>query len=209
MTSAGRILAVPTRPAERDKFLEDEGKEIMKSFAMRCSVDKNGLPLKSNKPLNGEEEEELLMILLALSDIEGLTKATAQQIKLKRTLEVVLNKVQVGPRRFAFPTKAIEIAQQAFDRYESEGWGADPENDLLDPEHGSEGSPSPPPAKRRRITSINDNSPRKKQQVALAPPNHAIYGRNGIMRGISVQYGKTTSYKFGKDDPTMRFILFN
>lgn len=144
------------------------------------------------------------MILLAFPDIEGLTKETAEKIHLGRVLDVALNRVG-GQRTYQFPASAVRIARNAFDRYEAQGWGADPNNDLLDPDEASRSSSSPSPApasKKRRLSSITAerSSPTAEQprkRLTLPSPTHPIYGRQGIMRGILIQHGKKTSYKFG------------
>jgi hypothetical protein len=194
MTSAGSVLAVPTDPAELEIFLKEQVRKIVTKTAIACAIKPNGSAFNSsNRNLTAAEEEDLLTVLLALSNIEGLTKALAQKINLRKTLEVVLNKV-TGPRRYVFPASAVEIAQQAYDRYEREGWGADPENDLNVADDRD--APSPPPTRRRFSATINNEVPQKR--ITLPPPDHPIYGSEGIMRHILVQHGKTTSYQFGK-----------
>jgi hypothetical protein len=205
MSSSDDVLVVPTQPAEREIFLREKigGKSgIMTNFALWCSVDRNGLPMSSNRPLTTKNEDDLSNILLALSDIEGLTRTMALTINLKRTLEVVLNK-RPGSRRYAFPARAVEIAQEAYDRYESEGWGVDPQNELLNLENGPRDSLSPPPGPASRRLSINNEL--SLQIVTRPPPNHPIYGKGGIMEGILIKRGpKRIDYVFGRNN---RFTL--
>lgn len=170
----------------------------MTNFALWCSVNRNGLPMSSNRPLTSKEEDDLSTVLLALSDIEGLTRVMALTINLKRTFEIVLNK-RPGSRRFAFPARAIDIAQEAFDRYESEGWGVDPQNELLNLEDVPRDSLSPSPSSNSTRPSFN-NEPLF-QGVTRPPPNHPIYGRGGIMEGILIKRGPNRiDYVFGRDD---------
>jgi hypothetical protein len=192
MTSAGNVFVVPTDPAELEIFKE-KARKIVTEAAIACSIKPNKSAFNSSRKLTAAKEEELLMVLLALSNVEGLTKALAQKIYLRKTLEVVLNKI-TGPRRYIFPVSAVEIAQQAYDRYEREGWGADLENDLNVPDDRD--APSTPPTRRRFSAAINDEVSRIR--IDLPPPDHPIYGSEGIMRHILVRHGKTTSYQLGK-----------
>jgi hypothetical protein len=114
------VLAVPIQPKVRNEFLANEGRKVIIQYAVCSARYKNGSPTKSAKDLTKEDEEELSMILLAFSDIQGLTKETAEKIQLRRVLDVVLNRVGVQ-RTYQFPASAVRIAQNAFDRYEAQG----------------------------------------------------------------------------------------
>jgi hypothetical protein len=196
-TDTDKVFVIPTRPSERDKFLAEQGIRIMRVYGLQCMLDKDGNPRKNAKPLTPEGEREILMILRALSNIEGLTKETAKKVQLSRILNIVLDRFE--GRRFRFPADAVKIAQQAFDKYELEGWGLDPDNEIHDDDDDDDDASrtgSPPPT-----TMTSASREVRPQYLALPRPNHPIYGQDGIMRGILVKHGKTTSYMFGKTFP--------
>ncbi|TID23563.1 hypothetical protein E2P81_ATG03128 [Venturia nashicola] len=193
------VYDVPSEPEERDIFLRTKGREVMVEYMFACTVDSNGLPKGPKaRTLNPQEMEELNMILLAFSGIDDLTKETVKKINLKQVLKVVLNKIDTGNKRVTrFPQSAIDIAQNAWDRYmsrydpnnEVKDWGVDPENALLGPEDTlvnseDDGSKSPRPATRRRMPSTVTQSSSANAKFARPSPSHPIFGTNGMMRGI-------------------------
>ncbi|QDS69624.1 hypothetical protein FKW77_008898 [Venturia effusa] len=213
------VYDVPSDPKERDEFLKTKGREVMLKYMFACTVDDNGLP-KGNRArsLTPQETEDLNMILLALSDIDDLTKDTAKTINLKAILKVVLNKVDTGDKRKTnFPPSAVTIAQNAWDKYmsrydpEDKGneWGVDPENVLIGPDdiEDDDGSMSPRPSKRARMSSVVTQSSGN-GKFARPPPNHPIFGTEGMMRGILSGRGSEgrIGYKF---DPYFNRPSFN
>lgn len=204
------VLNVPTQPEKRDLFLEDEGKKVMRKYLRRFILDKNG---KIKGPvLTEDEEQELIMILLALSDIDDLTKETATKIQLKAILRAVLDRLDATKfkQRTRFPESAVAIAQSAWERYTSrydpEGrdndWGDEPENILLDVDDdvgsAAEDLSSPRPAKRQRMSSSNSKGPTPEKTWRRPSPNHPIFGENGVMKGILAGRGEAgrMGYKF-------------
>lgn len=124
---------------------------------------------------------------------------------------VVLNKIDPKAKKTTrFPALTTAIAQPAWDKYmsrfdpEDKGnqWGDEPENVLIDvdgdEEQLGEGSSSPRPAKRRRMSSVAATT--SSIRWPRPSPNHPIYGQNGIMRGILAGRGKEgkMGYMIGK-----------
>lgn len=197
----------------------------MRKYMFACTVDDNGLPKGPKaRHLSTEETEELNMILLAFADIDDLTKETAKKISLKVILKVVLNRIGTGDRRKTkFPQSAIDIAQNAWNKYmsrydpndEGEEWGVEPENAQLGPEDiledpEVEGSTSPRQAQRRRMSSTVIQASSINGRFARPSRNHTIFGTEGMMRGILCGRGNEgrIGYRFDPYFPRRNFNVF-
>lgn len=187
------IVVVPEETSTKIKFLTDRGTEIIRVYGLKCKLDGQGNVARGG--LNERETRQLVSLLRAFTNVEGLTKEMASKIRLEAVLRVVTNQAP-GGNKFRFPPHVAQIAREAFDRYQVEGWGVDPNNELMDEPDGTtldEAAPARRPSQTSAPTAV-----RQPTRTRPPPHNHLIYGENGIMRGIIVvRSGKSTSYRFG------------
>lgn len=194
-----QILAIPTDPSERIKFLSDQGSRIVREYGLKCKLNPDGTFKRKPGGLDATQTTELITLLRGFANIEGLTKDMTKEINLQNVLRTVSNQSTTG-YKFRFPQEVQDIAKEAFDRYEREGWGANANNIIADEYDGTVDAAEAGSARRQSRTSTPPTPTSRQQGVkTVRPPprNHLIYGVNGIMRGIVVARGdKTTSYQF-------------
>jgi len=187
-----KVLIVPTDRAALTTFLQREGRTVLVEFSKRCRLQKDGTVRPSEKgPLSPKETRDLIALLTGISNIDGATPEMFKKTSLQRILATVSNRVPDATWRFSFPPEAMEIAGKVYDHYESENWGEGAQNLLPDEADGVQPGPTSPVAPPTTTTD--------RTYARRAPPNHPIYGVNGIMRGILAIHGeKKMSYGLGK-----------
>jgi hypothetical protein len=200
-----QVLVIPTHPTERIKFIRDQGIRIVRDYGKQCALNPGGTFRRKPGGLDQTQTKELIMLLQAFANIEGLTKEMAKSINLENVLRTPSNQATTGVK-FRFPQEVEDIAKEAFDHYNREGWGANAKDVIPDENDGTVDEVEAGAARRPSRAPI-PSTPTSRQQgqgqgqgvrtVRPPPRNHLIYGIHGIMKGIVVVRGeKTTSYQF-------------
>jgi len=199
-TSDEKVLIVPTDDKAKVQYLATEGKRIIRDYGMKCKLDSQGNLQRGG--LNDSETRHLISLLRVFTTIDNLTKSTAKDINLQQVLRVVSNQSIAPPYKFRFPSEAQRIAEEAFDRFQAVGWGVDPNLEPMNGPDSARNSPMGVTAAReqehRLSRAVGKQGSETARSIRYPPPNHSIYGDNGIMRGIVVVRGKPTRYYFGE-----------
>ena len=191
-------LRVPDNRQERLLFLKEQTRQIVRTYAQQCKQDG-----KKRNPLNAEDLQKLDLLLQALSNIEGLTTNMEKEIKLKFSLELIMDGIP-KTAMYKFPEPLPRKAKAAWQKYEAENWGAGAEHELLDDDEDVKAEPSEATSPTSPTSPIYKPTNSSGIRLLRRPrPGHSIYGTQGIMRGILIDpYGKMRTYKF--DDTFVR-----
>lgn len=146
------------------------------------------------RPLTTTMVENLHAFFRVLNNVE-MTPLLKKETKLDVAMQVVQDK-----NRFNFPDPFPAMAKALEDLWVSQNWGADEvKEESSEDEDDEDGAPGPSsisaaPTARASRAAPAPAAPETRRVVRVPHPNHPIYGVNGIMHGILVVKGKTTSY---------------
>jgi hypothetical protein len=200
---------LPTTTPELYKYIENRMKPTINLFILRCKLDANGNVNPKKAPLTAEETQYIVNHCEGLTTAPMLSADQLSALNLKATLLAITPRSEVRPTRF--PVAAQEAAEGAYAHFDSKRWSAPGELDVS----GSESPPSAdalaPSHRSRRDSSMSGiagpshqrrpSAPLEAQRTGVstrAPRSHSIYGDQGIMHGIEITRGKTTTYKVRK-----------
>jgi len=128
--------------------------------------------------------------------------------RIKRVSDVKSMLAMLTKPEFNIPKEYIDVAKAMEARFAAQNWGI--EEKVLKAEAGDNDNDNDDrPRKRVKTTSASTST----QQVARgaarrAPSDHVIFGSQGIMRGILVSKGSTTSYSLDMRFPRKSFKRF-
>ncbi|KAG0650202.1 hypothetical protein D0Z07_3312 [Hyphodiscus hymeniophilus] len=151
--------------------------------------------LKSRDPekidaINDGYWKDLQKMLWAFRNIKEDMKLLQEK---QAVVQGTLQKLIADPT-FNFPSDFIMVAEFMMEKFQALNWGKPLAVPQIDDESDTE-SEDEKPAKKKRKTSATTQPP----VTYLPPPNHPVFGANGIMRGILISQKAIKSYSISKE----------
>ena len=182
------VLDIPNNTTTRINFITKERTNVIQGLAQKSKGGKGPPDLAAEPDLY----RRLDMFLRWLDEDVEMTPEIKQKTKIDAGL-----KLMFGSRLFKFRPEDADRAHELYQKFEEEKWGA---SAVVEDEMPSDGEiVKAKPETKRRKTSATTKSRKESMAeddvavvvtIQLPPPNHPIWGKDGIMHGVAKKGGK-------------------